>query len=196
VPEKAFDSEEFLASVDATYAEFGRVVVAVSEGIINTSGLPVITGLMKEVEKDAHGNVQLSGNTSLGDALADLVKKRLKIKRVRSDTFGYLQRSFLGCVSTIDAHEAREVGERAVQIAAWHRTDGSITIERVGDYGVRYNLTPLEQVAKETKSMPDSFIRGVNNVTDEFKMYARPLLGELPVYERIQAPKVNKILKP
>jgi 6-phosphofructokinase 1 len=196
VPEKAFDSEEFLASVDATYAEFGRVVVAVSEGIINASGLPVITGLMKEVEKDAHGNVQLSGNTSLGDALADLVKKRLKIKRVRSDTFGYLQRSFLGCVSTIDAHEAREVGERAVQIAAWHRTDGSITIERVGDYGVRYNLTPLEQVAKETKSMPDSFIRGVNNVTDEFKMYARPLLGELPVYERIQAPKVNKILKP
>ncbi|MFH0959593.1 MAG: 6-phosphofructokinase [Pseudomonadota bacterium] len=195
VPEKAFDSDEFLASVDATYAEFGRVVIAVSEGIINASGQPVITGLMKEVERDAHGNVQLSGNTSLGDALADLVKKRLKIKRVRSDTFGYLQRSFLGCVSAIDAHEAREVGERAVQIAAWHRTDGSITIERVGDYGVRYNLTPLEQVAKETKSMPDSFIRGVNNVTDEFKMYARPLLGELPVYERIQAPQVKKILK-
>jgi 6-phosphofructokinase 1 len=102
----------------------------------------------------------------------------------------------LGGVSALDAHEAREVGERAVQIAAWHRIDGSITIERVGDYGVRYNLTPLEQVAKETKSMPDSFIRGVNNVTDEFKMYARPLLGELPVYERIQAPQVNKILKP
>jgi ATP-dependent phosphofructokinase / diphosphate-dependent phosphofructokinase len=196
VPEKAFDSEEFLASVDATYAEFGRVVVAVSEGIIDASGRPVITNLTEEVEKDAHGNVQLSGNTSLGDALANLVKKRLKIKRVRSDTFGYLQRSFLGCVSAIDAHEAREVGERAVQTAAWHSTDGSITIERVGDYGVRYNLTPLEQVAKETKSMPDSFIQGVNNVTDEFKMYARPLLGELPIYERIQAPQVNKILKP
>lgn len=196
VPEKAFDSEEFLASVDATYAEFGRVVVAVSEGIIDASGRPVITNLTQKIEKDAHGNVQLSGNTSLGDALADLVKKRLKIKRVRSDTFGYLQRSFLGCVSAIDAHEAREVGERAVQTAAWHRTDGSITIERVGDYGVRYNLTPLEQVAKETKSMPDSFIHGVNNVTDEFKMYARPLLGELPIYERIQAPQVKKILKP
>ncbi len=155
----------------------------------------MVANLLDNVEKDAHGNVQLSGNTSLGDALAEIVKKRLNIKRVRSDTFGYLQRSFLGCVSQIDANEAREVGERAVQIAAWHRVDGSITIERVGDYGVRYNLTPLKDVAKETKSMPDNFIHGANNVTDEFKMYARPLMGELPVYDRIQAPKVEKIFK-
>jgi 6-phosphofructokinase len=195
LPERPFDSEEFLKSVDATYKEFGRVVIAVSEGIIDASGTPVVASLVESVEKDAHGNIQLSGNTSLGDALAEIVKKRLNIKRVRSDTFGYLQRSFLGCVSPIDANEAREVGERAVQIAAWHKVDGSITIERVGDYGVRYNLTPLKDVAKETKCMSDSFIHGVNNVTDEFKNYARPLMGELPVYERIQAPKVEKILK-
>ena len=195
LPERPFDSEEFLQSVDAAYKEFGRVVIAVSEGIIDASGTPVVASLVKSVEKDAHGNIQLSGNTSLGDALAEIVKKRLNIKRVRSDTFGYLQRSFLGCVSPIDANEAREVGERAVQIAAWHKVDGSITIERVGDYGVRYNLTPLKDVAKETKCMSDNFIHGVNNVTDEFKNYARPLMGELPVYERIQAPKVEKILK-
>ena len=178
-----------------TFNEFGRVVVAVSEGIKDSSGNTVVASLLENVEKDAHGNIQLSGNTSLGDALAELVKKRLNIKRVRSDTFGYLQRSFLGCVSSVDANEAREVGERAVQIAAWHRIDGSITIERVGDYGVRYNLTPLADVAKETKSMPDGFIKGANNVTDEFKMYARPLLGELPVYDRIQAPIVDKLIK-
>jgi len=101
----------------------------------------------------------------------------------------------LGCVSEVDANEAREVGERAVQIAAWHRVDGSITIERMGDYSVRYNVTPLEQVAKDTKSMPDSFIEGVNHVTVEFKNYARPLLGEFPVHERLFAPKVEKILE-
>ena len=194
LPEKAFNIEEFLASVDATYTKYGRVVVAVSEGIHSGDGTPVVATLVKEVERDAHGNIQLSGTTSLGDALMEQVKSRLKIKRVRSDTFGYLQRSFLGCVSDVDANEAREVGERAVQIAAWHRVDGSITIERVGDYGVRYNVSPLEAVAKETKSMPDSFIDGVNNVTVDFKNYARPLLGELPVYERIHAPKVEKIL--
>ncbi len=194
VPERPFDSEEFLTSVDAMYTKYGRAVIAVSEGIQDESGTPVLAGLVKDVERDSHGNIQLSGSTSLGDALTSIVREKLKIKRVRSDTFGYLQRSFLGCVSDVDANEAREVGERAVQIAAWHRVDGSITIERVGDYGVRYNLTPLGEVAKETKSMPDSFIDGVNNVTVEFKNYARPLLGELPVYERIHAPVVDKLI--
>jgi ATP-dependent phosphofructokinase / diphosphate-dependent phosphofructokinase len=194
VPEKPFDHEEFLGSVDKVYSEFGRVVIAVSEGIQDADGTPVVAGLVKRVEKDSHGNIQLSGSTSLGDALMNLVKDKLKIKRVRSDTFGYLQRSFLGCVSEVDAHEAREVGERAVQIAAWHKVDASIVIERVGDYGVRYNTAPLEAVAKETKSMPDSFIDGVNNVTVEFKNYARPLLGELPVYDRLFAPRVERIL--
>lgn len=194
VPERPFKTEEFLNSVETIYAKYGRAVIAVSEGIQDAAGTAVAATLVSRVEKDSHGNIQLSGSTSLGDALMNLVKEKLKIKRVRSDTFGYLQRSFLGCVSEVDANEAREVGERAVQIAAWHRMDGSITIERVGDYGVRYNVTPLEQVAKETKSMPDSFLAGDNNVTTEFKNYARPLLGELPVYQRIHAPAVQKIL--
>jgi len=194
MPERPFDFEEYLSSVDKIYTKFGRVVVAVSEGVSTADGTPVVASLVKEVERDAHGNIQLSGSTSLGDALMDLVKNKLKIKRVRSDTFGYLQRSFLGCVSEVDANEAREVGERAVQIAAWHRVDGSITIERVGDYSVRYNVTPLMEVAKETKCMPDSFIDGANNVTVEFKNYSRPLLGEFPAYERLHAPRVKPIL--
>ena len=36
---------------------------------------------------------------------------------VRADTFGYLQRSFLGCVSDVDQQEARAVGEQAVAFA-------------------------------------------------------------------------------
>jgi 6-phosphofructokinase 1 len=194
VPERTFSQEEFLAGVDRAYSQYGRAVIAVSEGIQDAQGTPVAATLVSQIEKDSHGNVQLSGNTSLGDALMNLVKEKLKIKRVRSDTFGYLQRSFLGCVSEVDANEAREVGERAVQIAAWHRVDGSITIERVGDYGVRYNVTPLEEVAKETKCMPDDFIEGDNNVTVEYKNYARPLLGEMPVYQRIHAPAVERII--
>ncbi|MDQ7784412.1 MAG: 6-phosphofructokinase [Desulfomonilaceae bacterium] len=194
LPERPFDNDRFLADVEAVYRKYGRAVVAVSEGIQSAEGVPVAATLVADVEKDAHGNVQLSGSTSLGDALMNLVKEKLKIKRVRSDTFGYLQRSFLGCVSDVDASEAREVGERAVQIAAWHRVDGSITIERVGDYSVRYKLASLQDVAKETKSMPESYIEGHNNVTTEFKNYARPLMGPLPVYERIHAPKVEPIL--
>jgi ATP-dependent phosphofructokinase / diphosphate-dependent phosphofructokinase len=195
VPEKAFDKAKFLTDVDRIYKENGRCVIAVSEGICDAQGEPMIAALMENQERDAHGNIQLSGTGALGDALAGLIKSELKIKRVRTDTFGYLQRSYLSTVSSIDANEAREVGEKAVQFSVWHNVDGSVAIRRTGDYSVEYFLTPLETVARNTKSMPDEFIDTENStITDAFKSYARPLVGTLPTYDRIWAPRVQKIL--
>jgi len=195
VPERSFDPDKFLSDVDRIYSKHKRCVIAVSEGVTDAKGEPVITSLTKSTEKDAHGNVQLSGTGALGDALGDLVRDRLKIKRVRCDTFGYLQRSFLGCVSEIDAQEAREVGEKAVQYSAMEDESGSVAIRRIGDYIVEYFLTPLETVARHTKSMPDEFIDAENStITDAFKTYARPLIGTMPACERISAPPVKKIL--
>ncbi len=65
--------------------------------------------------------MQLSGTGALADLLCEEVKNKLGIKRVRGDTFGYLQRSFVGCVSETDQLEAREVGEKAVQYATFGR---------------------------------------------------------------------------
>lgn len=62
-------------------------------------------------------HVQLSGIGAIAYWLCDEIKSKLAIKRVRSDTFGYLQRSFIGGVSDVDQREAREVGEKAVQFA-------------------------------------------------------------------------------
>jgi len=194
IPEKAFDPDKFLADVDRTYSKYKRCIIAVSEGISDAKGEPVITSLTKSTEKDAHGNIQLSGTGALGDALGELVKSRLKIKRVRCDTFGYLQRSFLGCVSEIDAQEAFEVGEKAVQFSALEGGSGSVAIRRTGDYAVDYFLTPLETVARNTKSIPAEYIDAENStVADAFKAYARPLVGAMPPCERISAPAVKKI---
>ncbi|KAF1079659.1 MAG: Pyrophosphate-dependent fructose 6-phosphate-1-kinase [Candidatus Rifleibacterium amylolyticum] len=194
MPERTFDTDAFLKDVDEVYKRFGRCVIAVSEGIVGADGKPIITQLMGgDSEKDAHGNVQLSGTGALGDALGKTIKDRLKIKRVRSDTFGYLQRSFLGIVSEVDQAEAREVGEKAAQFALWNNVDGSVAIRRTGDYSVDYFLTPLDTVARETKSMPRTFINEAGNgVTTDFLNYARPLLGNMPSYERLQCPKVPK----
>jgi len=194
VPERVFDQDKFLADVDRVYKQFGRCVIAASEGIVDASGQPVVVSLRGTTERDSHGNVQLSGTGMLGDALGDLIKNKLKIKRVRSDTFGYLQRSFLGVVSTADANEAREVGEKAVQYAVWHNVDGSVAIRRTGDYSVDYFLTPLETVARHTKQMPAEYLEGDADVSDAFKSYARPLIGTFPHYERIAAPPVDRIL--
>jgi 6-phosphofructokinase len=197
LPEKSFSREKFLQDVKEVYDKYGRCIVAVSEGISDASGTPIVTKLQKNVEKDAHGNVQLSGTGALGDLLAKLVKENLPISRVRSDTYGYLQRSFIGCVSEVDQHEAREVGEKAAQFAIWHNLDGSIAIKRIGDYAVNYQLIDLKKVAGKTKVMPDEFISPSGNyITDAFLRYARPLIGkDVPEPHRIRAPKVAKILK-
>ncbi|MHC4997139.1 MAG: 6-phosphofructokinase [Planctomycetota bacterium] len=197
VPERAFDPETFVNDVQRVYDENGRCIVAISEGVSNKDGQPIMS-VLKDMGADAHGNVQLSGTGALGDMLLDLVKQKTGIKRVRADTFGYLQRSFAGCVSDRDAREAREVGEKAVQYAMWDNVDGSIVIRRpVLDYAADYELVPLDAVAAKTKHMPDAFINEWgNNVTQDFHHYVRPLVGSgLAEPHRIRAPKVKPILR-
>jgi len=196
VPERVFNIDNFLADVKATYDKHGRCVIAASEGIHDSQGTPIITQLATQVERDAHGNVQLSGTGALADLLCDEIKSKLGIKRVRGDTFGYLQRSFIGCVSDVDQREAREVGEKAVQYAMWGDRDGSVAIKRTGFYSVDYQLVPLESVAGKTRAMEDAFIAANGtDVTDAFRMYLRPLLGSgLPDAYRLRLNKVDKIL--
>lgn len=196
LPERPFIMDQFIHDVNLVYQKYGRCIVAVSEGIRDLSGQPIVTRLVDQVERDCHGNLQLSGTGMLGDLLVKYVKQKLQIGRVRSDTFGYLQRSFVGCVSEIDRIEAREAGERGVQFALWHDVDGSVTLERTGSYSVDYRLTRLENVAAKTRSMPEEFIHPQSNqITPRFKEYLRPLLGEeLEDASRLRAPKVPKLL--
>ncbi len=197
VPERTFKVDGFLADVKRTMDKYGRCVIACSEGVHDETGEPIVTKLAKEVERDAHGNVQLSGTGALADLLCQEIKDKLKIKRVRGDTFGYLQRSFVGCVSDVDQREAREVGEKAVQFAMWNDGDGSVIIERTGFYSVDYRLAALEDVAGKTKVMPDEFIADSGtDVTDAFRMYLRPLLGRgMPDAYRLRDNRVAKVLK-
>jgi len=186
LPERPFSIEGFVKDVKASMKKYGRCVVAVSEGIADKDGTPIIAKFTQET--DSHGNVQLSGTGALGDLLAKVVKEQAGIKRVRADTFGYLQRSFPGIASASDAMEARLAGVAAVQAAVGDGVrSGSIAIRRkpTKKYGVSFDVVELRSVAKETRHMPDAFInKAGNNVTQAFVDYARPLVGELPPCER------------
>lgn len=196
LPERTFEIDRFLQSVKEIYERYGRCIVAVSEGIHDDSGEPIITRLAQEVERDAHGNVQLSGSGALADLLTQQIRDKLQIKRVRGDTLGYIQRSFVGCVSDVDQAEAREVGEKAVQYAMFGDRDGSVTIKRTGYYSVDYELVPLDMIAGKTRTMPDEFIAASgHDITDAFRLYLRPLLGKgMPDAHRLRPNRVAKIL--
>ena len=198
LPERVFELERFLADVKAMHARHGRCVIAVSEGIHDASGQPILSQLAKDLEHDDHGNVQLSGSGALADLLCEEIRSKLGLKRVRGDTFGYLQRSFIGCTSDVDQREAREVGEKAVQFAMWGDRDGSVAIKRTGFYSVDYELLPLAMVAGKTRTMEDHFIaENGTDITDAFRLYLRPLLGSgMPDAFRLRTHQVPKVLRP
>lgn len=199
LPERAFSLDSFFTEVKANMEKHGRCVVAVSEGIADAQGVPVANSLMAKIEKDAHGNVELGGG-ALADYLTKSVKQSLGYKRVRGDTFGYLQRSFAGCVSDVDQREARQAGEMAVQYALNGDRDGSVTIHRTdngtGDYRVDFKFTALTELAGKTRHMPDEFIAASgSHVTDAFRRYLAPLLGsDMPHMQRLQPNRIPRIL--
>ena len=195
VPERAVSMEKFVSDVVGVFEDLGRCVVAVSEGICDVDGVTWAKKLAEQAEVDAHGNVQLSGTGALADFLAGEVKAKLgPKKRVRADTFGYLQRSYPGIQSPVDVDEARRCGREAVKLAM-KQDNGSVAIRRTGngpDYAVELFRTELKNVAEKTKSMPDEFINAEGNgITDAFVEYALPLTGELPETEYLgNYPKV------
>jgi 6-phosphofructokinase 1 len=195
VPERPVSMDKFVSDVAGVYEKLGRCVVTVSEGICDADGVTWAKKLAEQAEVDAHGNVQLSGTGALADYLAGQVKAELgSKKRVRADTFGYLQRSYPGMQSAVDVREARWCGRHAVQFAM-KEDNGSVAIRRTcngKDYAVELFRTELSNVAEKTKSMPDEFINAEGNgITDDFVKYAMPLVGELPKTEYLgNYPKV------
>jgi 6-phosphofructokinase 1 len=196
LPERIFHTAEFLSEVKSVHDRLGRCVIAVSEGIHGTDDTPLAVKLAGRAEKDAHGNIQLSGTGALAELLCEEIKSKLGIKRVRGGTFGYLQRSFAGCTSDLDRKEAREVGEFAVKQAVWGSRDGSVAIRRTGGYAVEYALVKLTKVAGRTRVMPDAFIASSgSDITPAFREYLRPLLGsDLPQTARLRGGAIAKVL--
>ena len=151
-------------------------------------GLAAVEEATGGAKKDAFGHTQLSGTGTLADLLGAVVriatyKRYGKPVRCRADTFGYLQRSYAGDVSPVDAAEAELVGRKAVEFAAARDVDGSVAIraERAnGAYTASFALVSLDAVAGKERYLPEEFLNDEGNgVTPAFMAYARPLAGEL-----------------
>ncbi|MFA6134651.1 MAG: 6-phosphofructokinase [Phycisphaerae bacterium] len=189
VPEHPISEAQFIDDVAEVYGRLGRCLVAVSEGISDENDMAYGEKLASTVERDSHGNVQLSGTGALGDYLGGVVKTKVAAKlgkkslRVRSDTFGYLQRSFAGYASPVDQKEARLAGRTAVKYAMAGKASGTVAFKRKDGekYGITCFCGQLNAVARDTKPLLAEFInaRG-NGINENFRAYAAPLAGQLP----------------
>ncbi len=182
IPEFPFNLETFINNIKIIYNKYGRCIIAASEGIQNNKKKLFTETIKSSNEYDAHGNIQLSGSGILGDYLANKVKTSLKITRVRSDTLGYSQRSFLGLASEVDQKEAFDIGCAAVKFSKRFKKSFSIGIEErktyTKKYRVKFVINKLDDIAGKTKIMHSSFYdKKKFNVTNRFVNYCKPLIG-------------------
>ena len=157
---------------------------------IDASGKTMMTKFSEQFEQDAHGNVQLSGTGALGDHLANLIRSKLGEKlRVRADTFGYMQRSFAGCTSSVDALEAREAGRKAANLALAGEADGSVSLQRSGNdpYRVEYHRVELADVAARSRTLDPEYLIDSNDIAPAYRDYLTPLVGKMPVIELLRS---------
>ena len=183
LPEYSFKIKDFLEQVKKIYDKYGRCIIAVSEGIQDNKGNLISKKIIQNNEYDAHGNIQLSGSGALGDYLSNILKTKLKIKRVRADTLGYAQRSFLGAVSEVDQKEAYNIGLMATKFSIKTSSPFSVAIKERERFDTKYNtkiiMNKLEDVAGKTKVMKKEFYDTKTfNVTKKFRDYCLPIIGK------------------
>ena len=193
LPECDFDLDKFYADVEKVYAENGKVLVAVSEGIHYADGRFVSEA--KTSATDGFGHAQLGG---LASTLAELVKERTGAK-VRGIELSLLQRCGAHLASATDVNEAFTAGKTAVEAAVNGVTGKMVAFKRVyvdGKYTCEMELLPLSSVANYEKKVPLEWINEEQNgLKHEFIDYVLPIIqGEpklplensLPRYARLK----------
>ncbi|MBM3943975.1 MAG: hypothetical protein FJ317_00590 [SAR202 cluster bacterium] len=167
--------------MEESYRKHGFAVAVVAE---NARGLHGVLGGGEVRRVDDFGHAYHQG---AGGYLAALLESRLKV-RVRYEHPGTIQRTMAACVSRTDAAEAEMAGRDAVRYALKGHTGEMVTLMRDSDrpYRCSTGLVPLEKVAGRVKRMPEGFLdRGRYLSTQAFGAYARPLVGPLPRFGRL-----------
>jgi 6-phosphofructokinase 1 len=183
-PERAFDRERFLAKVKDAHAEHGFVSIVCGEGITHADGTPVSAS----ETRDKFNNVEFG---AMGGTSAAMI-----LHRMIANEFGWrgefqvtesLQMCAADRATQLDRDEAYGCGREAVRLATSGVSGVMVTIDRVSAPGEAYQTTfgtaPLKDVANHERPMPEAYISEDGfDVTPAFLDYARPLVGELPVY--------------
>lgn len=169
-PESDFDEEEFLKTVKTLHEEKGGVVVVVSEGLSDKNGKSIAPPIFEKDGATYFGAV--------GGYLANLVIEKLGIK-ARSETPGILGRTAFQ--SKIDRDEAVGMGALAAKTVLENKSGFMAGLKRISTspYVCEEILVPIEQVMKEERLMPLSYIaENGHDITDEFCEWCRPLIGD------------------
>lgn len=182
LPERTFDMDKFIADVKRVYAEKGKCLVAVSEGIHDADGKFIVEYGQENARVDAFGHKQLGG---LAANIVNILKNHLPDAKYRGIEFSLMQRCAAHIASQTDVDEAFLSGKTAVEKAVEGVTDKMVGYERSYDANGKYvcnmKLFDLSSVANAEKKVPEEMINAEGNgVTRAFIDYALPLIQGTP----------------
>ena len=195
LPERDFDLNEFSSDVAKVLKQKHNVLVAVSEGVHYSDGTFVSEAQTSGT--DGFGHAQLGG---LATRLADYIKGRLNVKKVRGIELSLLQRSAAHLASQVDIDEAFMVGKYAVEQAIMGESGKMVALERddsTGLYKCQPILLSLSSVANYEKKVPLEWITEDGNyVTSDFINYVLPLIqGEPKIPKENSLPRYARLKK-
>ncbi|HYE04289.1 MAG TPA: diphosphate--fructose-6-phosphate 1-phosphotransferase, partial [Planctomycetota bacterium] len=198
MPERPFDRDKFLAAVKSAHEKHGFVSIVCGEGISYADGTPVSASRVT----DNFANVEFG---AMGGTSAAMM-----LHRMISDTFGWrgefqvtesLQMSADDRSVKQDHAEAYACGREAVKLAMKGANGVMVTLERASKpgrpYRAGFGTIPLKEVAVHARPMDDKLIGPDGmDVSRAFIDYARPLVGELPVYASLNLAKAKPAKPP
>ena len=188
LPERTFDTEEFISSVKEAMEKHPAVLVCASEGIRFADGEYVGSGGQSGAV-DAFGHKYLSGT---GKVLESIVKERIGCK-VRSIELSLPQRCAAHIASGTDIEESVGVGMAGVASAVSGKTGVMATIDRAEgeNYSVSYGTFDISKIANEIKTVPADYINEAGNgLTEKCLDYLKPLImGQTEVKYELGLPK-------
>jgi len=86
-----------------------------------------------------------------------------------------------------DIEEAFALGKEAVALACQGTSGLMTTLVRKPSYEISIGTFPLDQVAAKTKPVPAEYIAEDGMMmTEKFREYIAPLIGDLPEYVRLK----------
>lgn len=172
LPERPFDEDRFIEDVRKLLKKKTGIVVVASEGLKDAKGNPVVEPIFKVGRATYFGDVS--------SHLANVVIRRLGYK-ARGEKPGLLGRASVLLQSSVDREEAELAGRMACRAAMEGESGKMVAFRRVSDapYKIEPFLVDIDEVMMYERVVPDAYINeDGNGVTEAFKEWCRPLLGE------------------
>ena len=187
LPETVFNERKFLEDLKVELEKRDNVVICISEGLKNEKGI-ILSDNIADTEVDDFGHKRLTG---CGKIVEDLVKTNFNIK-VRTVELNVIQRCMASLASLTDVNEAIELAQYAVlkvldkvtgKMVCYVRTNNS-------DYSIKFECRDVSEICNKEKIVPENFISGDNDISNEFINYALPLIqGNTEVVQENGLPK-------